>query len=337
MRALVPLLVTLALAGCAGHGSRPPGSADDPWGPYISEASHRHNVPEKWVRAVMLQESAGRPDAVSKAGAIGLMQLMPATYDELRTQYGLGRDPKDPHDNIMAGTGYMRQMYERFGAPGFLAAYNAGPRRMESYLYRRGSLPNETINYVSVIAPQIADTAPMTGPLAVFARADPPTRGPTRYAAASPRPAPRGPLPACDADLAWDPAHPCRPVQPPAEPIQVAQAPAQAPVHYSALDGAPATPMITPSAPFGATQGGWAVQVGAFTSVVQARQTAETARRNVADLLAAAAIQTPPTAPFGGHVLYRARLSGLSQDAAERSCARLDGVLPCVKVPPGGA
>ena len=76
----------------------------------------------------MRQESGGQEDVISWAGAMGLMQVMPATYDDLRGRYNLGDDPFDPHNNLLAGTAYLREMYDRFGAPGFLAAYNARPR-----------------------------------------------------------------------------------------------------------------------------------------------------------------------------------------------------------------
>ena len=116
------------------HYYPPPGPPDDPWGPYIREAAARYAVPEQWVRAVMQQESGGQEQAVSPVGAMGLMQVMPETYQGLQARYGLGDDPYDPHNNILAGTAYIREMYDRFGAPGFLAAYNAGPDRVDSYL-----------------------------------------------------------------------------------------------------------------------------------------------------------------------------------------------------------
>src|SRR5271165_3214093 len=90
------------------HYYPPPGPPEDPWGPYIREAAGRYGVPEQWVRAVMQQESGGQEQAVSPVGAMGLMQVMPATYDGLRTRYGLGADPYDPHNNILAGTAYIR-------------------------------------------------------------------------------------------------------------------------------------------------------------------------------------------------------------------------------------
>jgi hypothetical protein len=138
----------------------PPGPASDPWGPYIQAASRRFDVPERWIREVMRQESAGRVSATSRVGAMGLMQVMPGTYRELQARYGLGPDPYHPWDNLMAGTAYVREMYELYGAPAFLAAYNAGPRRLEDYLWGGRGLPNETRNYVARIGPRIAGTHP---------------------------------------------------------------------------------------------------------------------------------------------------------------------------------
>ncbi|NHN84505.1 transglycosylase SLT domain-containing protein [Acetobacter musti] len=143
----------------------PPGPADDPWGPYIQEASQRFDVPELWIRGVIQRESGGRlfhnGELVTSApGAMGLMQLMPPTYDEIRSENNLGDDPYDPHDNILAGTAYIRQLYDTYGSPGFLAAYNAGPGRLEDFLGRNRTLPRETRNYVAAIGRQIAGTWP---------------------------------------------------------------------------------------------------------------------------------------------------------------------------------
>ena len=148
----------------------PPGTPEDPWGPYIREASERYGVPEQWIREVMRQESDGQEQVVSSAGAMGLMQIMPDTFDELRQRHALGGDPFEPHDNIMAGAAYIREMYDRYGAPGFLAAYNAGPYRLEGYLSGSDSLPNETVNYVASIAPRLGGSVHMSGPLAVYAQ-----------------------------------------------------------------------------------------------------------------------------------------------------------------------
>ena len=121
----------------------------------IADASQRFAVPEQWIRAVMQAESAGDPSAVSEAGAMGLMQIMPETWDELRTAHGLGDDPFDPRDNVLAGAAYLRAMYDRFGSPGFLAAYNAGPERYAEYLATGRPLPRETRDYIAVLTPLI--------------------------------------------------------------------------------------------------------------------------------------------------------------------------------------
>ena len=138
-----------------------PGPPGDPWGPYIQEAATRFGVPVAWIRGVMRQESGGRETdgdgnpITSSAGAMGLMQVMPGTYDLLRGRYSLGADPYAPHDNILAGAAYIREMYDRFGAPGFLAAYNAGPERLDAYLTGTSDLPDETVNYVASIGPRL--------------------------------------------------------------------------------------------------------------------------------------------------------------------------------------
>ena len=122
---------------------------------YIAEAARRFGVPIAWIRAVMDAESAGDVHAVSRNGAMGLMQIMPDTWSELRARYGLGRDPFDPRDNILAGAAYLREMHDRYGSPGFLAAYNAGPERYDEYLAGVRALPAETRAYVALLAPLI--------------------------------------------------------------------------------------------------------------------------------------------------------------------------------------
>jgi hypothetical protein len=163
----------------------------------------------------MHQESAGQEDVISWAGAMGLMQVMPDTYDGLRDRYSLGDDPFDPHNNILAGTAYLREMYDRFGSPGFLAAYNAGPNRLDQYLNNGAPLPTETVNYVASIAPSLGGETPMSGPLAVYAGGATVTR--VAY-----RPTPAG----CDPDAAYNPDGPCTPLRPAAaRPVVVAAAP----------------------------------------------------------------------------------------------------------------
>ena len=119
---------------------------------FIAEAARRFALPARWISRVMRVESAGDVRAISSASAMGLMQIMPATWKELRLHYHLGPDPFDAHDNILAGAAYLRELYDRYGSPGFLAAYNAGPERYEEYLAGR-PLPRETSAYVAKLAP----------------------------------------------------------------------------------------------------------------------------------------------------------------------------------------
>ncbi len=127
----------------------------------IAEASARFGVPARWIAEVMQVESRGDPQALSPKGAIGLMQIMPGTYASLAARYGLGADPWNVRDNIMAGAAYLRELYDRYGASGFLAAYNAGPGRWEDHLNGVRPLPGETVRYLSRLGPSIgADLAP---------------------------------------------------------------------------------------------------------------------------------------------------------------------------------
>jgi len=106
----------------------------------IHDASLRYAVSSDLIRSVIRHESNGNPAAVSHKGAIGLMQLMPATARSLGVSCAF-----DPRQNIMGGTRYLREMRNRMGSwRRALAAYNAGPARVESG--RR--LPRETRRYV---------------------------------------------------------------------------------------------------------------------------------------------------------------------------------------------
>jgi Transglycosylase SLT domain len=118
---------------------------------FIAEASRRFAIPEQWIRAVMQVESNFNACAVSTRGARGLMQIMPGTWVELSVRYHLGIDPLDPHDNILAGTAYLREMLDRFGSWGFLAAYNAGPRRYQDHLATGRPLPGQTEVYAATV------------------------------------------------------------------------------------------------------------------------------------------------------------------------------------------
>jgi len=147
-------------------------AAVDPHAAFVTEASQRFGVPEHWIVAVKRAESAGEVRAVSSAGALGLMQVMPDTWTGLRLRYRLGRDPYDPRDNILAGTAYLREMWDRYGdVAAMLAAYNAGPGRYDDHRATGRALPAETRAYVAALVPVLGGaTAPETS----VRRADPP-------------------------------------------------------------------------------------------------------------------------------------------------------------------
>ena len=145
----------LAMASPAHAQSAPATAANsaDPFAVYIAEAAQRFDIPKVWIRAVMRAESAGDVRAVSSDGAMGLMQIMPRTWADLRVRHRLGADPYEPRDNILAGTAYLCELYDRYGSPGFLAAYNAGPGRCEEHLATGRALPAETQAYIAALAP----------------------------------------------------------------------------------------------------------------------------------------------------------------------------------------
>lgn len=131
--------------------------ASHPHGAFIAEAAQRFGIPAPWIVEVVRAESANDPRAVSHAGAMGLMQVMPGTWAALRARHGLGDDPHDPRDNILAGTAYLREMWDRYGTiAAMLAAYNAGPGRYDDYLETGRALPAETRAYVAALAPLLS-------------------------------------------------------------------------------------------------------------------------------------------------------------------------------------
>ena len=359
VRLATALAVMAALAGCAGHPqvqvSAPqaaaeyaaharrdypqPGPPEDPWGPYIAEAAQRYDVPERWIRAVMRQESGGQlyldgQLITSSAGAMGLMQVMPETYAELRARYGFGADPFEPHDNIMAGAAYMRELYDVYGAPGFLAAYNAGPRRLDDYLTRHRALPDETRRYVANVGPSVIGVAPLRPSQATqYAMLQLPVNippGPRR----TPRPQHAPVALAANApnrpDYAREPvqmaALPAPPMQPP---VPAAPHPAGG-FHLVPRAYADTLPTLR-NAPLG---GNRAIQVGAFGNEQQARAAADAARLHAREFLAGAEPHVGPV-HHGHGTLYRARLLGLSRDAAVQACEKLGHRGNCMVVSPG--
>ncbi|GBQ48154.1 murein transglycosylase [Komagataeibacter sucrofermentans DSM 15973] len=303
----------------------PPGPPDDPWGPYINEASQRFDVPAVWIREVMQRESGGQlyrngQFVTSLPGAMGLMQLMPPTYDEMRTRYNLGPDAFEPHDNITAGTAYIRGMYDIYGSPGFLAAYNSGPGRLDDFVDHYHTLPKETRDYVAAIGPRIAGSSPVNrsqADLLIEARAmaraqaaqnSRGSRSRGRQLLAS---VPRGRAP----DTSSPEASAVRAAWRARE--QTGEAP---------MSAAGEHPGVISMA------GGhdWSVQVGAYGSAGQAEHAAGQARAKVS--LNGVRTQVASVASGHGHV-YRARLIGLSHDAAQQLCQRLGGS-GCQVLPP---
>jgi len=177
----------------ASPSRRPRFDADSvaSWEALIAEASRRFGVPAPWVRGVMQVESSGRTTLngrpiTSPAGAMGLMQVMPETFAEMARRYGLGSDPYEPRANILAGTAFLREMYDRFGVDHFLAAYNAGPGRVEDHLRTGRPLPDETRRYVQALAPRLVGGERSYGPATAMEARDLTSSQALRDAALSP-------------------------------------------------------------------------------------------------------------------------------------------------------
>jgi hypothetical protein len=138
------------------------------WDRLIDEAARRFKVPREWIVAVMRQESGGRTvlqndvPITSVAGAMGLMQVMPDTYRDMRLENRLGQNAYDPRDNVMAGTAYIKFLHGKYGYPALFAAYNDGPGNLEANLAGKRDLPAETIAYLTNIRIRLGD-APKAG------------------------------------------------------------------------------------------------------------------------------------------------------------------------------
>ncbi|PWC37466.1 lytic transglycosylase domain-containing protein [Azospirillum sp. TSO35-2] len=360
VRRLKPLLtcaaLTALLSACASGGGSHRTASPAEIDAHVAEASKRFDMPELWIREVIRQESGGRTTVngqpiVSKAGAMGLMQVMPATYDEMRRKHNLGSDPYDPHDNIIAGTAYLREMYNLFGAPGFLGAYNCGPGCYGDYLAGKRNLPGETKRYIASVGPRLNRTPAPNGADIVLVSA-PSSDSPPDYgsAYASSRPTPSYTAPSYTAP-SYEP--PAARVQNRA-PISVAALPSPAPTPAPAP--APAVRVVAPDtstsespaprlvasagiasgvAMGGGSSGVWTVQLGAFRSADDSSRVIDRARSSMPGMLSrtqrvvqAVDTQTGP--------LYRARLSGLSQQDAASACSGLVTMgMACFVVAPG--
>lgn len=171
--AIASALTVCAAIGGEGHAQVRALSAKPALvGQHVADASRRSGLPQALIRAVAEAESGGAVRAISPKGAMGLMQIMPATWRDLRADLGLGDDPFDPRDNLLAGAVYLRRMLDRFGAEGFLGAYNAGPSRYQAYLDGKHRLPSETIAYVAHVRAGLPKSASWKQMLAVRIRPD---------------------------------------------------------------------------------------------------------------------------------------------------------------------
>ncbi len=351
-RAASTITIVVAMAGCsqpahqdavresaryAAHAQRnykAPGPAEDPWGPYIREASGRFDIPEIWVRSLMRVESGGKEYAdgqliTSGAGAMGLMQVMPETYEELRDRYHLGDDPFDPHDNILSGVAYMREMYELYGTPGFLAAYNAGPARLDDYLSNTRPLPDETRRYVAMIAPNLLGVSPNVrsagDQLAINSlpinippgrRYGRPVMLASSHGSGS-RMSRRGQVEL--AQLPEPPRHGSwgsrqyTMVMPPMPPAS------HGGFHLFASANAAE---VEPSRHGPATTGQWAIQVGAFAKPGMAHGALHSVQDHARVELAVAHPYVASVHQGRGQ-LWRARMTGMSHDAATNACKKL--------------
>jgi hypothetical protein len=227
-------------------------------------------------------------------------------------------------------------MYDRYGAPAFLAAYNAGPDRVDAYLADGAPLPDETINYLASVGPRLGSDVAMTGPLAAFAggAASPSYVAdnnrayagggmvlPARYASA--------PVPASDDDpssQAFDGGG----LVTPTAPTGMLTGQVSAALELVAQQPAAPMPIAAPSV----AAGEWSIQVGAFGDPAISRAAIEQARADARDLLVGS---QPAIVPVQrGAVLYRARLMGLSAASASAACARLSAAgVDCFAVAPG--
>ncbi|WP_170211020.1 lytic transglycosylase domain-containing protein [Neokomagataea tanensis] len=339
----------------ANPAYRAPGSAADPWGPYIREASNRSTVPESWIRAVMHQESGGHEyldgqPITSSSGAMGLMQLMPQTYADMQDRLNLGSDPYEPHDNIAAGSEYIAILSRKYGSPAFLAAYNAGPQRLEAYLNQGRPLPHETVAYVAAITPHLGDTPPAATSSASYSSASsiqaawanrnytavpqPSVAAPTRLSA------PVSSVP-CDPDAAYDTADNCSmptsTTLAPPSPTPTSQALPAPPTWLPPPqnDRAPNTSTAAPVSAPPSHYGNWSVQVGAFNNAGQARFAATMARQASFSLLQATQTVLQPVV-INGRTLWRSRLVGLDSHSASSACRQLNAQgLACIAKPPG--
>ena len=152
--------VCMAICGFPAHPASPATLPAATCRAHAPEAAVRSGLTVDVIIRVMRAESGGSASIVSLKGAIGCMQIMPATWNYLSRRYGLGNDPYAARMNMIGGAMYLAELARRFGWPGAFAAYNAGPARYIRYAANGVPLPAETVAYAARLgggaAPAIA-------------------------------------------------------------------------------------------------------------------------------------------------------------------------------------
>ena len=119
-------------------------SAADHLDGITAEASERFGIPAAWIRAIVRVEISRNAHTPSRKDGVGLSQLSPERWTELRHRYALGTNPSDLRDSILAGTAHLREMYDRYGSKDFLATYIMGPTSYDEHMKSDAPLPEET-------------------------------------------------------------------------------------------------------------------------------------------------------------------------------------------------
>lgn len=141
--------IVVAAARVSSTGFARPAASTAACVAHAQEAAIRSGLGVDVITRVMAAESRGHPDAVSPKGAIGCMQIMPATWAYLSPRYGLGQSPFDARMNMIGGALYLAELTRKFGLPGAFAAYNAGPARYTRYAVSGVPLPEESVAYAA--------------------------------------------------------------------------------------------------------------------------------------------------------------------------------------------
>lgn len=339
---LIALGGLAVLSACAGPGKtsyNAPGSALNPWGPYIHEASDRFSVPQSWIRAVMQQESGGHQYinghlTRSVHGAVGLMQIKPDTYAELAQRYHLGSDPYNPHDNIMAATGYIHELYERFGSPDFLGAYNCGPQCMENHRSRGAPLPGYARTYMAAITPHLNDPVPPSSlPVQSEPTLAPEQVAPVQVVQNTPQPYGPASAPPMEDDTLPPPSAGADSPTPQGADTSDLQPASYQPDTYRAVSSAPLAGSGIVWRPAGAT-GNAVIQIGAFSTPVRAMHAIALARQS-SPALSHAQNRVEKVTPAGRAPVWRTRLAGLPAGQTDTICSALrQQGLSCIAITP---